>query len=82
MGKNLESHQHHSVTQKEQSMRGAAFEQWPGESRKTESVETVLRRSKEKAELRRARIMNGAEPSMINDPEVLTADARRVLGVK
>lgn len=63
-------------------MRGNAFEQWPGESRKTESVESAVRRRKEKAELRLARITNGAEPSMINDPEVLTKDARRVLGIK
>lgn len=63
-------------------MRGGAFEQWPGESRKTESIETAVRRYKEKAELRLARIRNGKEPSMKNDPEVLTADARKVLGVK
>lgn len=55
---------------------------WPGESRKSESVETAVRRFKEKAELRLARITNGAEPSMKNDPEVLTEDARKVLGLK
>lgn len=55
---------------------------WPGESRRTEGVEVALRRHKEKATLRLARIMNGAEPTMKNDPEVLTADARRILGIK
>lgn len=52
---------------------------WPGESRRTEAVEVAMRRHKEKAQLRLARITNGAEPSMVNDPEVLTADARREL---
>jgi hypothetical protein len=63
-------------------MRGCNYTVWPGESRKTESVEHALRRHKEKAEQRLARIMNGAEPSMKNDPEVLTPDAKRILGVK
>lgn len=53
--------------------------QWPGESRRTEAVEVALRRHQEKAALRLARIANGAEPTMKNDPEVLTADARREL---
>lgn len=55
---------------------------WPGESRRTEAVEVAMRRHKEKAALRLARITNGAEPTMKNDPEILTPDARKVLGIK
>lgn len=55
---------------------------WPGESRKSDTVEAALARHKEKCALRLARIFNGAEPEMQNDPEVLTEDAKRVLGLE
>lgn len=54
--------------QKEKSMRGAYtnYLAEKGESRYTSAVEKVMARAREDAELRLARIMNGAEPEYIN----------------